>query len=87
MVLYYVIALALYMQASYREALRCLLEGLQWLKEPGEKIHVTGKSGISQARSRLGWEPVETLHDDIVKPMATGRDQRGLVPYMAFGKP
>jgi len=70
-VLYYVIALALYMQASYREVLRCLLEGLQWLKEPGEKIHVTGKSGISQARSRLGWEPVETLHDEIVKPMAT----------------
>ena len=59
------------MQASYREVLRCLLEGLQWLKEPGEKIHVTGKSGISQARSRLGWEPVETLHDEIVKPMAT----------------
>ena len=54
-VLYYVIALALYMQASYREVLRCLLEGLQWLKEPGEKLHVTGKSGISQARSRLGW--------------------------------
>jgi len=69
-VVYYVIALALYMQASYREVLRCLLEGLQWLKEPGEKIHVTGKSGISQARSRLGWEPIEDLHDEIVKPIA-----------------
>ena len=31
-VVYYVIALALYMQSSYREVLRCLLEGLQWLK-------------------------------------------------------
>ena len=31
-VVYYVIALALYMQASYREVLRCLLEGVQWLK-------------------------------------------------------
>jgi len=28
-VVYYVIALALYMQVSYREVLRCLLEGLQ----------------------------------------------------------
>jgi hypothetical protein len=28
---YYVIALALYMQSSYREVLRCLLEGIQWL--------------------------------------------------------
>lgn len=70
-VMYYVIALALYMQASYREVLRCLLEGLQWLKDPGEKIHVTGKSGISQARSRLGYEPVVALHDDVVKPVAT----------------
>ena len=26
---YYVIALALYMQSSYREVLRCLLEGIQ----------------------------------------------------------
>ena len=28
-VVYYVIALALYMQSSYREVLRCLLEGIQ----------------------------------------------------------
>jgi hypothetical protein len=69
-VIYYVIALALYMQVSYREVLRCLLEGLQWLKKPGEQIHVTGKSGISQARSRLGWEPIEALHDGIVQPIA-----------------
>ena len=33
-VVYYVIALALYMQSSYREVLRCLLEGVQWLLEP-----------------------------------------------------
>ncbi len=63
-VLYYVIALALYMQVSCREVLRCLIEGLQWLKEPRGRIHVTGKSGISQARSRLGWEPIEALHDE-----------------------
>jgi hypothetical protein len=30
---YYVIALALYMRSSYREVLRCLLEGVQWLLE------------------------------------------------------
>ena len=28
-VVYYVIALSLYMQSSYREVLRCLLEGMQ----------------------------------------------------------
>src|SRR5580698_5924170 len=56
-VIYYVIALALYMQSSYREVLRCLLEGIQWL-DRSVKVKVAGKSGISQARTRLGWEPV-----------------------------
>jgi hypothetical protein len=77
-VIYYVIALTVFMQVSCREVLRCLLEGLQWLKKPGEKIHVTGKSGISQARSRLGWEPVEALHDEIVKPIAEERTKGAL---------
>jgi hypothetical protein len=69
-VIYYVIALALYMQSSYREVLRCLLEGIKWLLGPGTKLKVTGKSGISQARTRLGWEPLRKLHDEVVKPIA-----------------
>jgi len=69
-VIYYVIALALYMQSSYREVLRCLLEGLQWLHDPSVKAKVAGKSGISQARTRLGWEPLRQLHDEIVRPIA-----------------
>ncbi len=70
-VVYYVIALALFTQASCREVLRCLLEGLRWLKEADATLKITGKSGISQARSRLGWEPLQRLHDDLVKPIAT----------------
>jgi hypothetical protein len=69
-VMYYVIALALYMQSSYREVLRCLLEGIQWLAEPSTGLHVAGNSGISQARTRLGWEPLRQLHDAVVKPIA-----------------
>jgi hypothetical protein len=69
-VVYYVIALALYMQSSYREVLRCLLEGIQWLRDPSAVIRVAGKSGISQARTRLGWEPLRQLHDEVVKPIA-----------------
>jgi Insertion element 4 transposase N-terminal/Transposase DDE domain len=69
-VVYYVIALALYMQASYREVLRCLLEGIQWLVDPSAMVKVAGKSGISQARTRLGWEPMRQLHDAVVKPIA-----------------
>lgn len=70
-VVYYVIALALYMRSSYREVLRCLLEGVQWLRDPSGRLRVAGKSGISQARTRLGWEPLRQLHDALVQPVAT----------------
>jgi len=67
---FYVISLALYMHSSYREVLRCLLEGVQWLLDPSARIKVAGNSGISQARTRLGWEPLRHLHDELVKPIA-----------------
>jgi hypothetical protein len=72
-VIYYVIALALYMRSSYREVLRCLLEGLQWLLDPSVPVKVAGKSGISQARSRLGAAPVKKLYDAVVAPIAEKR--------------
>ena len=67
---YYVLALTLYMQVSYREVLRCLREGIRWLLGPTWEVKVTGKSGISQARTRLGWEPLRRLHDEVVAPIA-----------------
>ncbi len=72
-VVYYVIALALYMRSSYREVLRCLLEGVQWLLDPSAGLRVAGKSGISQARSRLGVEPVKQLYEAVVVPIAERR--------------
>jgi hypothetical protein len=72
-VVYYVIALALYMRSSYREVLRCLLEGVQWLLNPSIPVKVAGKSGISQARSRLGVEPVKKLYEMVVAPIAEKR--------------
>ena len=69
-VVYYVIALALYMQSSYREVLRCLLEAVVWLSDPSAKIRVAGNSGISQARTRLGWEPLRQLYEEVVRPIA-----------------
>jgi hypothetical protein len=67
---YYAIALALYMGSSTREVLRCLLEGLRWLWGT-EAVRVTGKSGISQARSRLGEAPLRRLYEQVVQPIAT----------------
>lgn len=70
-VVYYVIALALYMQVSYREVLRCLLEGMRWLADPDATFQPASASAISQARSRLGPEPMERLYEDVVGPIAT----------------
>ena len=69
-VVYYVIALALYTRSSYREVLRCLLEGVQWLMDPSIRVKVAGKSGISQARRRLGSAPMKVLYDSVVRPVA-----------------
>jgi hypothetical protein len=67
---YYAIALSLYMSASTREVLRCLLEGLRWLWG-AEAVKVAGKSGISQARTRLGEAPLRRLYEEVVRPLAT----------------
>ena len=67
---YYAIALALYMGSSTREVLRCLLEGLRWLWG-AEAVKVAGKSGISQARTRLGEAPLRRLYGQVVGPIAT----------------
>src|ERR671933_2999184 len=67
---YYAIALALYAGSGTREVLRCLPEGLRWLWG-AEAVRVAGKSGISQARTRLGEAPLRRLHDRLVRPVAT----------------
>ena len=46
---------------------------------PSAKVKVTGKSGISQARSRLGSEPVKKLYDAVVAPIAEKRTKGSTV--------
>lgn len=68
---YYAIALAFYREASTGEVLRCLLEGLRWLAwQEGDDLAVAGKSGISQARSRLGEAPLRELAERLITPQA-----------------
>ena len=69
-VVYYVMALALYSGVAYGEVLRCVLEGLQFLRGPGRSLQIPGKSGISQARSRLSWEVMRDLAAEVVQPIA-----------------
>jgi hypothetical protein len=76
------IALALDMTASTREGLRCLREGLRWLWGAAA-VRVAGKSGISQARTRLGEAPRRQLHERVVRPVATPAPKGGVVPGVA----
>jgi hypothetical protein len=51
-VVYYVMALALYAHASYDAVLRELVEGLRWLRWDGATLGLACKSAITQARVR-----------------------------------
>jgi hypothetical protein len=68
---HYVMARGLYMHCACREVLQSLLEGNSWLRGPETDATVFGDSGISQARTRLGWEPLQQSHDQLVRPAAT----------------
>ncbi len=72
-VVYFVIAMALYMPINRREVLFCLMERLCMVR--GLDVRVTGKSGISQARSRIGAEPLRRLYERHVHPIATLQTQ------------
>jgi Insertion element 4 transposase N-terminal/Transposase DDE domain len=66
---YYAIALALYADVSTREVLRCVVDGARWLGDPIATT-MPSKSGISQARTRLGAAPLEALYRAVVTPVA-----------------
>lgn len=69
--MYYVIALALYNPAPYGEVLRCLLEGARGLAGPDATARIPGRSAVSQARARLGVAPLEQLFTRVARPVAT----------------
>jgi hypothetical protein len=70
LMVYYVMALALYAQASYGEVLRCLLEGLRWLRLKGLDPASVSKSAITKARIRLGIAPLKELFERVAQPLA-----------------
>ena len=70
-VVYYVLALALFSQASYEEVMRNLVEGLSWTSGWARAWNVPTKAALFKARARLGPEPVEALFDAVAHPLAT----------------
>ena len=78
LVVYYVMAMAMMMTSSYREVMRWLIEGGKTLKQLRAPVKPLGKSGISQARERLGWEPLKRLYEEFVQPIATANTKGAL---------
>jgi hypothetical protein len=66
---YYPMLLCLYRDVSQQEVLRVMADGLSWLFGLTE-FKITGKSGISQARARVGSEPLIDVFDCCAKPLA-----------------
>jgi hypothetical protein len=69
-VVYYVLAMALFADASYEEVMRQLVEGLSWESGWRQVWAVPDKSAIFKARARLGSEPLELLFGAAARPLA-----------------
>ena len=70
LVVYFVLALALFSPAPYLEVMRHLVEGLRGQGLLGE-WHIPAKSSLFRARQRLGPEPLRVLFATTAKPMGT----------------
>ena len=70
LVVYYVLAMALFSSAGYEEVMRHLVEGLSWGSGWRQEWAVPSQPAISQARARLGPEPLELLFARACVPLA-----------------
>jgi hypothetical protein len=66
---YFAIGMALHSEGSYEDVLSLLTDGLSWAAD-SEPVKLPSKSGIFQARVRLGFEPVEALFRRVARPLA-----------------
>ena len=70
LVVYYVLAMAVYSSAGYRELYRLLVEGLRSV-DPSLPITVPQKSAFSKARERVGSSPLRRLFETTAVPLAS----------------
>ncbi len=76
-VVYYVLGLALFSQASYEEVMRNLVEGLAWADGWAQAWNVPTKAALSNARARLGPEPLKALFAAVAGPLASEETKGG----------
>jgi hypothetical protein len=71
LVVYYVIALALFFGEAYEEVMRRMVGGLQFLSAWEGHWQVPTPSALCQARQRLGETPLRALFERAAVPLAT----------------
>ncbi len=71
LVVYYVLAMALFSDSSYEEVVRNLVEGLSYQSGWQARWEVPTKGAISLARARLGPEPLKECFSRACVPLAT----------------
>jgi hypothetical protein len=69
-VVYYVVALCLFFEDAYEEVMRKLVNGLRFLGTWRDEWHVPTDGAISQARQRLGEQPLKALFEQVAQPLA-----------------
>src|SRR5258708_6853440 len=68
-VVYYAVLMAMYPEQSNPQILQCHFDSPPWLDGP-HQFKITGRSGISQARTRVGSEPLKNLFHSVAVPLA-----------------
>lgn len=69
LVVYFVMMMAIFRDSAQQEVLRLVSECVQWLFGP-KAMKVMAKSSISEARSRVGFEPFREVFHTVAKPLA-----------------
>ncbi|MGY4541854.1 hypothetical protein ACVWY0_001767 [Arthrobacter sp. UYNi723] len=70
LMVYYVMALALFSNGSYEEVMRSLLAGMEWLAGRFREWTMPTKAAIYKARNRLGSAVMVALFAEVAKPFA-----------------
>ena len=73
-VFYFVLAMTLFAEEGYEEVVRRLVGGLQFLRSWSSHWSIPTTSAISQARARLGEQPLREMFDRVATPIAAPGD-------------
>lgn len=71
---YYCMALSLYPEAAYEDVFAVVAQGLAWM-QGGQAVPTLAKSSISNARRKIGYAPLQALHERACIPLADASKQ------------